>query len=67
MAAMMGKLPTKEEYLELYAALQSKKESTYVYMNFHQAPSFIEASKNVSIDPAVIEATRKVHAQFISP
>merc|ERR1712186_43439 len=26
MAALLGKLPTKQEYLELYAALQSKKD-----------------------------------------
>merc|ERR1712190_699788 len=66
MAALLGKLPTKEEYLELYATLQSKKESTYVYMNFDQTTSYVEASKDVTIDPVVLEATRKLYAQFIS-
>merc|ERR1712032_1358935 len=66
MAALLGKLPTKQEYLELYAALQSKKESTYVYMNFHQTSAYVEASKDIKIDPSVIEATRKAYAQFIS-
>jgi aconitate hydratase 2/2-methylisocitrate dehydratase len=66
MAALLGKLPTKEEYLELYATLQSKKQSTYVYMNFHQTSSYVEAIKDIEIDPAVVEATRKSYAQFIN-
>merc|ERR1711948_216193 len=28
-ASILGKLPTKEKYFELYAALGAKKESTY--------------------------------------
>merc|ERR1712190_36087 len=35
-AAVLGKLPTKEEYMELYVSLMSTKESTYNYLNFDQ-------------------------------
>merc|ERR1712087_964473 len=34
-AAIKGRLPTKEEYLEEYAALSEKKDFTYKYLNFH--------------------------------
>merc|ERR1712129_549765 len=44
-AAIMGHLPTKEEYLSTYQALNSKKESTYKYLNFDQVDSFIASAK----------------------
>merc|ERR1712050_504874 len=34
-AAILGKIPTKEEYLNAYAELSSKKETTYRYLNFN--------------------------------
>merc|ERR1711994_350593 len=35
-AAILGKLPTKEEYMTQYEALASKKAETYRYLNFDQ-------------------------------
>merc|ERR1712076_228986 len=35
-AAIMGKLPTKAEYLNLYETLSKKKDTTYTYLNFDQ-------------------------------
>merc|ERR1711981_52940 len=35
-AAILGKLPTKEKYLEMYKALGKKKAETYRYLNFDQ-------------------------------
>merc|ERR1719297_797800 len=33
-AAILGKLPTKDEYMQFYTALASKKDETYRYLNF---------------------------------
>jgi len=66
MASKLGRLPTKEEYMVMYQTLDAKKESTYVYMNFDQTASYVEASKEITIDPEVKEATKKAYAAFIS-
>merc|ERR1719350_161815 len=65
-AAIMGKLPTKDEYLKLYSSLASKTDSTYKYLNFHQADSYIAAAKAIEIDKDVLESARKSHAAFIA-
>merc|ERR1712137_1463901 len=49
-AAIMGKLPTKDEYLKYYESLESKKESTYKYLNFHQTENYVEAAEGVEIE-----------------
>merc|ERR1712014_552978 len=49
-AAIMGKLPTKDEYMESYQALSSKKDSTYKYLNFHQTENYVKAAKEIDID-----------------
>merc|ERR1712137_1380526 len=38
-AAIMGKLPTKDEYLKYYGSLASKKDSTYKYLNKFVTPN----------------------------
>lgn len=48
-AALLGKLPTKEEYLAQVNALGNKKEETYKYLNFDQVDSFINAAKKVNM------------------
>merc|ERR1712127_502757 len=48
-AAIMGKLPTKEEYMKLYNSTASKKENTYRYLNFDKEKSFTEAAKGIEI------------------
>merc|ERR1712007_78051 len=35
-AAILGRLPTKEEYIAQYEALGKKKDATYRYLNFDQ-------------------------------
>merc|ERR1712190_381509 len=44
-SAIMGKLPNKDEYLKYYASLESKKDNTYKYLNFHQTDNYVEAAK----------------------
>merc|ERR1719401_3179414 len=65
-AAIMGKLPTRDEYLKLYESLASKKDSTYKYLNFHQTDSYAEAAKAIEIDSDVLESAKKSYASFIA-
>jgi aconitate hydratase 2/2-methylisocitrate dehydratase len=65
MAAVLGKLPSKEKYFEMYEALAKKKESTYVYMNFDQTKAYVEASKPITLDPEMVESQRKAYSAFI--
>merc|ERR1719461_607664 len=65
-AAIMGKLPTPEEYLSMYHALSSKKESTYKYLNFDQVESFIASAKTVEIEPETLAEAKKSYSAFIS-
>merc|ERR1712232_551352 len=66
MAALLGRLPTKEEYQEMYKTLAMNKDKTYTYMNFDQSKDFVEASKDIMIDAEVREATRKAYQNFIA-
>ena len=43
-ASMLGRLPTKEEYLGYAAALDAKKGDIYRYLNFDRMPGFTEAA-----------------------
>merc|ERR1719343_599276 len=42
-AAILGKLPTKEEYMQHYGSLSSKKDSTYRYLNFDKEADYTKA------------------------
>jgi aconitate hydratase 2/2-methylisocitrate dehydratase len=65
-ASIMGKLPTKAEYQEMYATLLKKKDSTYKYLNFDQYDDYLESAKTVAIDADVMEAQKKAHASFVA-
>merc|ERR1712190_385458 len=65
-AAIMGKLPTKDEYLKYYESLVSKKDSTYKYLNFHLTDNYVEAAKNIEIDQDVLDTAKKQHAAFVA-
>merc|ERR1712061_977621 len=65
-AAILGKLPTKAEYMELYGSLAKRKDQTYSYLNFDQYDTFTEKAKAVSIEPEVAEAARKSYAAFVA-
>merc|ERR1719468_98611 len=60
--AIVGKLPTPEEYLNYYTELGKEKESTYKYLNFDQVESFQEAADEVTIDPEVTAAAKAAMA-----
>merc|ERR1712013_196537 len=49
-AALLGRLPTPEEYLKYYTELGKDKESVYKYLNFDQLDSYVEAADEVETD-----------------
>merc|ERR1719361_1690087 len=65
-AAILGKLPTKEEYMKTYESLMLKKDSTYRYLNFDKEQSFTEAAKGITIDAEVMDSARKSYAAFVA-
>merc|ERR1712072_1602156 len=58
-SAILGKLPTKEEYLKHHAAIP---QSGYAYLNFNEKDNYVDSGKDVSIDADVRDAARKAHA-----
>jgi len=48
-SAVMGKLPTPEEYLEYATRIDSMSEEIYRYLNFDQMPDFTEVANQVEV------------------
>merc|ERR1711937_107665 len=46
-AAILGKLPTPEEYQKYYAELGSDKANIYKYLNFDKVESYVEAAASI--------------------
>merc|ERR1719295_1078098 len=49
-SAVLGKLPTSEEYLKYHAELGKNEASIYKYLNFDQVEEYVEAADGVTID-----------------
>merc|ERR1712060_688960 len=64
-AAILGRLPTKEEYIAQYEALGKKKDATYRYLN-DQYSDYTSKADGVTIDADVREQTKKLYNAFIS-
>jgi len=62
--AIVGKLPTPEEYQKYYLELGSPSEHSniYKYLNFDKVESYVEAASEVEIDAATKEAAKKAMA-----
>merc|ERR1712187_826848 len=65
-AAIMGKLPTKAEYMESYQALSSKKDTTYRYLNFDQYDDYTSKADTVKIESELLKEAKDSHAAFIA-
>merc|ERR1712226_57750 len=65
-AAIMGRLPTKEEYLEPYQALSAKKDSTYRYLNFDTYEAYTSKADGFEIDSDVRDTAKKAYEAFIA-
>merc|ERR1712216_1109709 len=61
-AAILGKLPTPEEYQKYYAELGSDKANIYKYLNFDKVESYVDAAAEVQIDATVKDAAKKAMA-----
>merc|ERR1711966_72993 len=61
-AAILGRLPSPEEYLKYEAELGKDKASIYKYLNFDQVESYVEAAGEVSIDAATKSAAKAAMA-----
>eukprot|EP00933_Yihiella_yeosuensis_P028115 TRINITY_DN2191_c0_g1_i6.p1 TRINITY_DN2191_c0_g1~~TRINITY_DN2191_c0_g1_i6.p1 ORF type:complete len:902 (-),score=272.75 TRINITY_DN2191_c0_g1_i6:323-3028(-) len=57
-AAVLGKLPTAEEYLKYHAELGKDSANIYKYLNFNQVDEYVEAADEVDI-PADLKAAAK--------
>eukprot|EP00929_Paragymnodinium_shiwhaense_P082681 TRINITY_DN436_c0_g2_i1.p1 TRINITY_DN436_c0_g2~~TRINITY_DN436_c0_g2_i1.p1 ORF type:complete len:890 (-),score=289.66 TRINITY_DN436_c0_g2_i1:216-2885(-) len=44
-AALLGKLPSVEEYMKYAAVLEEGREDTYRYLNFDEIPSYVELAE----------------------
>jgi len=62
-SAILGKIPTKEEYLKYHDAIPA---SGYAYLNFNEKDNYVEAGKDVTIDAEVVESAKKSYAAFVS-
>ena len=51
-AAVIGKLPTVEEYMEYANKIDSMADDIYVYMNFHQMEEYKQQANKVTIPVA---------------
>ena len=49
-AAIVGRLPTPEEYLEYAGQLDATAADTYRYLNFDRLPDYVAASEKVTMD-----------------
>merc|ERR1712113_1284254 len=65
-AAIMGKLPTNEEYLKYYGSLSDKKDATYKYLNFHQTENYVESAKTIEIEKEVLESGKQWYASHLA-
>merc|ERR1719215_1556026 len=61
-AAILGRLPTPEEYLNYHSELAKDADSIYKYLNFDQVESYVEAAGEVEIDPATRAAAKAAMA-----
>jgi len=61
-AAIMGKLPTFNEYINYQQKLDAVAAETYKYLNFDQLPDFVESASKVTISEDVLADMKKLHS-----
>merc|ERR1719464_330688 len=59
-AAILGRLPTVDEYMSYQGRLDATAADTYRYLNFDQLPDFVDASDKVEISDEMREAAKKL-------
>ena len=58
-AAIEGKLPTPEVYLEAWKKIDSKAEATYQYINFDTMAEYTDKAQTVSLSDDIVQAAKK--------
>ena len=48
-ASILGKLPTKDEYLAFASKLDPMAGDVYRYLNFDELPEFVDAAKAATV------------------
>ncbi len=51
--AILGRIPTKEEYLEYAKQIDATAADTYRYLNFHRMESYTKKADDVIVQTAV--------------
>jgi aconitate hydratase 2/2-methylisocitrate dehydratase len=63
-AAILGRLPAPEEYLEAWTKLNDDSANIYRYLNFDQLPEFTNKAHTVNLSPEMVEAAKKITAEL---
>jgi len=61
-SAVLGKLPTSEEYLKYHAELGKNEASIYKYLNFDEVEEYVEAADGVTIDADLRQVAKEQFA-----
>jgi len=63
-AAILGRLPTRAEYMEKASEIGKNAADTYKYLNFNQMDSYVSTANSVDIDPVMMEKAKQAYAAF---
>jgi aconitate hydratase 2/2-methylisocitrate dehydratase len=59
-AAITGKLPSPEEYLESWRKIDATASDTYRYLNFDTISTFTDSANTISLSPEVVAAAKQL-------
>jgi len=62
LAAIKGKLPTPDEYLEAWKKIDASAADTYRYLNFDQLATYNDKATTITLSPEVVAAAKKLAA-----
>jgi len=63
-AAILGRLPSPDEYLEAWYKLNDDSDNIYRYLNFDQLPDFTNKAHTVNLSPEMVEAAKKITTEL---
>lgn len=61
-AAISGKLPSPEVYLEAWKKINASAADTYRYLNFDTVSNFTDKANKITLSAEVVAAAKKLHA-----
>merc|ERR1719203_1692967 len=63
-AAMMGRIPTPDEYRQYWNKIDENKDEIYQYLNFDQLPEFEAAAATVELSDEMRDAAKALSAKW---